>query len=178
MGKSKNWKYFNEVKRVDTWHRENPDSIDFNRKLDKNSDTMFFIKKFTKLDKNKVYTTVKNIADYLEVDERTIRNWESQGILFPYRINRVRTYEVKDILRAVTIKYLTEAYRIRRLEGVKLILKLTAETLVARDNRMKYNKGIDDINIDKFLMASLGYGIEMKWRKKNDSNVQTDTYSN
>ena len=174
MGRGKNWKYLNEVEKIDTWHREHPDNIDFNRKLDRNGDTAYFINKMTKLQREgKVAIKINTLAGFIDVDERTLRNWEKQGIIFPYRKDRVRFYEIKDILRAVTIKYLTEAYRIRRLEGVKLILKLSAETIVNKDNRAKYNKGIDDINIDKFLMASLGYGLEMKWRNKNDSNVQT-----
>ena len=134
-------------------HLENP-KIKYN---ERNTLTLL-----NKLDKLGINFKIKELSKFIRVNEKTLRFWETQELIFPVRdIYNYRVYKPKDVLRALMIKHLKDKYKIRDLSGVKLILELVCFYI----NKLKItniNKGvnIDHIDIDKFLMRAINCDLD------------------
>lgn len=101
---------------------------------------------------------ISSMAEALNVHQRTLRIYDSEGILCPKRTDKNRRcYSLDDVERAKLIVFLTRHLSIN-LAGVKIILKMLEENNIEAANCLEYVKNIAtlasiDINVQEQNIA-------------------------
>lgn len=91
---------------------------------------------------NKPLYTIGIISEFLQVHQRTLRIYGTEGILAPARNSKNRRlYSQNDLQKAKLILFLTRNLAIN-LSGVKTILGLFEELNIESKNHMKLIKKI------------------------------------
>lgn len=122
-----------------------------------NRDFVRLLKRVNKLD---IYMQISDVAKLIKVNEKTIRDWEEAQLIFPTRNeNNRRLFKTKDVLRAITIKFLMNAFGIRKLKGVELVLKLGNKIAHESYNEVDIENEIDNILVDQYFMKVLDYDV-------------------
>lgn len=93
-----------------------------------------------------IQITITNLASILKVHQRTLRIWDSEGILVPLRTEgSQRYYGTKEIKKAMLVLFLTRSIGMN-LVGVKLVLRLLKD-IKTKDAIDYLEKAVLDIGI-------------------------------
>ena len=168
--------YKNEIKkfeeRAQAQEAAKKVNIKTSRHLPESKSTRSFMAYLRKLDRNHAgRVRIQTLSDFLEVDERTVRNWEKAKLIFPMRKSRQRFYYTKDIIRGITIKYLSADMGIKYHRGIMLVLQ-TVKEIVSYKYTSNTEKGLDDDRIDRYILSVCNFDITKLGGLNYDSHEQ------
>lgn len=127
---------------------------------------------------NNIQISISNLADILDIHQRTLRIWDSEGILSPERSKgNTRFYSITDIDKGHFIQFLTRNLGLN-LAGVKIVIGLMKNKTDAKDykNFLKIIKKVAiEVNIDdKIQSINVKKNLKRGRRKKMGRKAYKD----
>ncbi len=115
-----------------------------------------------------IMLTIGSIAASLNINQRTLRIYDSEGILCPKRTetNR-RYYTLEDLEKAKVIQFLTRNLLLN-LAGVKVVLAILENEKIKSENYLKYVENIAS-------KANITNKIQKENQKKADKRGRPST---